>query len=758
MRNRFLLWFSTSFFAAAAIPAISPSAIFNVITVVLLVIIVAFLLSKAELRRCAVIVVGAAVLSITWQMIYFELTSVPVDLLGGDVEIIAEVTSYSERNGEDTGIYVNAKLEGIERGRGQTLSSILYINDVDYELSPGDIIHATARIKQPENTRFFAGKTYYKSRNIDVLAYTSHIDDIEKSEKLKFKYIPQYLAKCVRNKVDEIYSYECAVFLRSLILGDRDGLSASFHRALEVTGLVHTISVSGMHIAFLIGIIILFTKNKYLRLISIPIIFLFVFMVGAPQSALRAVIMQMLLLLSAILKREYDMLTSLSASALILVALNPYCASDIGFLLSFSATLGIIILAPRISGAIKSITSSSNRFIKKIIAYFAPVVATSIAASLFTAPILAVSFGNISLIAPISNVLLGVLITAEFVLGIITTVLGFISIPVAKVGSFVVSGIYEIINFGIRGLSEIPFAEIYVGSRIFIALILFLCFVAVFAIAFGRKKVRLRVVSLVAAISLLAAGVAFALSKPDKMGDGVRFDILDVGQGQCIVAESRDMCVMIDCGGSGSAGNIAKEHIRNRGIDKIDALILTHAHSDHASDAEYILESVPTEIIYAPAADKEEAVFSDIAQSAEDLGTEIEFVEQNVNLSFCDASVKLLTLPPENSQNENGLVVIISDGDFDMIITGDIPNSAERILAEENELPDCEAYVVGHHGSGTSSSMPFLNEILPEVSIISVGAGNPYNHPAKGTLTRLSKLQSSIYRTDTQGSITLYSR
>ncbi len=757
MENRHLLWFGAAFFLAAFIPAICVSLFDAIVASVVLLSIIVFMLTKPGLRRCAVIVAGAVTVSVAWQMFYFAVTKPPSNMLKSEIEVIAEATSYSERNSKDSGIVVKVKVVEKEKTGSRPIRALLYINDVGYSLSPGDKVHAVVEVKEPENTAEFAAETYYRSRYTDTLAFARRVTEIEENDSFKVKYIPQYLGKRLSNKFDEIYPQETAAFMKSLIMGDDSELSPSFAFSLRRSGMLHTISVSGMHISFLIGFLIIFTKNKYLRLLAIPIIFLFTLMVGAPQSALRAAIMQTLLILSTVSKREYDPLTSLAASALVLVILNPYCASDRAFLLSFAATLGIIVLAPVLNSGINSFARKRGRICKRFLAYMGPLASTSVAASVFTAPILSASFGYISLIAPASNILLSFIITFSFIIGIISAVFGFIFMPVAKVGAFAVTGLYEIVNYGVRALSRVPFAEIYTGSSISIILICFLCFTAVFAIAFGKSKVR---PGIAAAVILIAVGASFAASafiKPKEPGDGIRFDVLDVGQGQCVVAETQDMCVVIDCGGNSNAGSVATEHIRKRGIDEIDALILTHAHSDHANGAGYLMKSIPTKAVYAPAADMDDALLSSISETATDMGTETNFIEENTDLLFSDANIKLFTLPRENTHNENGLVVLISDGDFDLIVTGDIPHSAEKVIADREELPDCEAYIVGHHGSSTSSSQAFLNEILPEVSIISVGAGNIYNHPTDEVLKRLTNIGSDIYRTDKQGSITLYS-
>ncbi len=757
LENRHLFWFGTAFFAAAFIPAICTSLFDAIVALTVFLAFIVFMLIKPGLRQCAVIVVGAVAVSVAWQMFYFSVTKTPGNMLKNEIEVIAEVTAYSERNGRNNGIAVKVNIAEKENPDTKKVRAILYINDAEYTLSPGDKVHAAVDMEEPENTSEFAGKTYYKSRYTDAFAFARRVTRIEKNDGFKAKYIPQYLAKRLSDKFDEIYPQESAAFMKSLIMGDDSELSPSFAFSLRRAGMLHTISVSGMHISFLIGFLLIFTKNKYLKLLAIPVIFLFTLMVGAPQSALRAAIMQTLLILSTVSKREYDQLTSLAASALILVILNPYCASDKAFLLSFAATLGIILLAPALNSGINSFARKRGRICRGILAYMGPLASTSVAASVFTAPILSVSFGYISLIAPVSNVLLSLIITFLFIAGIISAVLGFIFMPVAKVGAFAVTGLYEVVNYGVRALSRVPFAEIYTESSVSIILICFLCFTVVFAIAFGKSKIRPGVAAAVVIIAIAASFAASAFMKPKALGSGVRFDVLDVGQGQCVIAETKDMCVVIDCGGNKNAGSIATEHMRRRGINEIDALILTHAHSDHANGAEYLIKSIPTKAVYAPFADMDDALLSGVSEIATDMGAETNFIEENTDLLFSDASIKLLTLPRENTHNENGIVVLISDGDFDLIVTGDIPYSAEKVIADREVLPDCEAYVVGHHGASTSSSQEFLNKILPEISIISVGAGNTYNHPTDEVLSRLSNIGSDIYRTDKQGSITLYS-
>ncbi|MEG2858104.1 MAG: DNA internalization-related competence protein ComEC/Rec2, partial [Clostridia bacterium] len=105
--------------------------------------------------------------------------------------------------------------------------------------------------------------------------------------------------------------------------------------------------------------------------------------------------------------------------------------------------------------------------------------------------------------------------------------------------------------------------------------------------------------------------------------------------------------------------------------------------------------------------------------------------------------------------NENGLAIMISKDDFDCIITGDLPKSCEHKLALSNKLPDTEVYVVGHHGSKTSSSIELLNTILPELAVISVGLDNSYGHPSDSVLGLFSDMGINVLRTDLEQDIIL---
>jgi len=748
--KRYLFWFCIGFVTTAILLSVGLTGLqFIVLSAILLLSCIYCFSYKGE-KLTAIIIIISFCCSTLWQSCYFKQDKIPKEFFAHTSDISAEVTSFPEKT--DRG-YVSFRARVLF---DEKMIRVLVYAEIDnFELFPGDRIKLSARVYDLENSEFFAERTYYKSRYIDLKAYASQIEVVESSEGAKIEFLPQYFAYSIKNKMETLFDGAISGFIKSLIFGDKSGLSDEFDKSLRYTGLSHAVSVSGMHISFILGLILCLSKRRYMKLVAIPVIVLFVFMVGAPQSALRAVIMQSLVIMASFVKREYDALTGLAVAAFILVLLNPYCATDIAFLLSFFASAGIIIAHPRIMSLLERFSFKKKGRMRKISMDLLAAISVSVSASVFTMPITAFNFGFVSVIAPLSNLLLNFFITVIFIAGFINTILGFICLPVARFFAEILELFVGVVMDIINLLAELPFAEVYTGEpRVFI-FITFLCAAAIYLILVGRKRIRPGY----AIFFLTVATLTFVLVprvmplRTDSF-NGVRFDVLDVGQGQCVVATSGEKCAVIDCGGDDAASNVAVSHIMRRGIDEIDAMIITHAHADHANGVERLIDTIDTGAVYMPATDKDNAMFARICSVA---GEECEkvFVEDDTELSFGDMSIKLLTLPQGADENENGIVVVVSDGEYDTLITGDIPAANEKLILDR--VPDCESYIVGHHGAKTSSSIALLNKALPELSVISVGIGNTYGHPSDETIDRLENIGSAVRRTDMEGSITFYS-
>ena len=231
---------------------------------------------------------------------------------------------------------------------------------------------------------------------------------------------------------------------------------------------------------------------------------------------------------------------------------------------------------------------------------------------------------------------------------------------------------------------------------------------------------------------------------------------IDVGQGDCALLLSGDNAALIDCGENGE-GETVINYLNELGVKKLDFILLSHNDSDHIGGADEIIETIPTEKIYAdqiPSV-KGNKNYQNVVSAAKYNNTQIISPKnlQEISLGNMMLTFYIPTPDDKDDENENGIVVMADVAGNDILFTGDIGKETEEILIEDYPNLDCDILKVGHHGSKYSSDQDFLETITPEYSVISVGASNKYGHPTKEVLTRLSKVNSKIYRTDLLGNV-----
>jgi len=237
---------------------------------------------------------------------------------------------------------------------------------------------------------------------------------------------------------------------------------------------------------------------------------------------------------------------------------------------------------------------------------------------------------------------------------------------------------------------------------------------------------------------------------------GTSVTVLDVGQGLSVVLVSDEHTMVVDCGSiSGeNAGEIAHEYLLNRGRTSIDLLVLTHFHADHVNGAEFLISRVSVSALAVP--DPEGSFLAgDIIELARKRGADIIYVTETLSVSLGGISVMLYPPLGQGDENEQGLS-ILTVGEVNALITGDMNSSSERGLLRFAALPEIDLLVVGHHGSKNSTSEELLSELAPDIAIISVGR-NSFGHPAGDTLDRLEKFSVVVYQTAELGHVTVRS-
>jgi competence protein ComEC len=234
--------------------------------------------------------------------------------------------------------------------------------------------------------------------------------------------------------------------------------------------------------------------------------------------------------------------------------------------------------------------------------------------------------------------------------------------------------------------------------------------------------------------------------------DDYRITMLDVGQGQCILLQSKGKTFMVDCGGSydETAANTAASTLLSQGILQLDGLILTHHDEDHIGAAAYLLQRVSAEVLILPDIPDHEPEEAELL--AHHTGQVLRCTYE-LDITWKDTSLRIFGSQNAKDDNESSLCVLFQTEKCDILITGDRSIESEFTLATTKTLPKLDILVAGHHGSKNSTGDYLLGVTRPDLVLISVGKDNSYGHPAEQTLARLEAYGCQVRRTDLDGTI-----
>ena len=268
-----------------------------------------------------------------------------------------------------------------------------------------------------------------------------------------------------------------------------------------------------------------------------------------------------------------------------------------------------------------------------------------------------------------------------------------------------------------------------------------------------KKRAVLPVCS--CAVTLAAALLLNALSLS---GGGLAVSVLDVGQGQSVLFTSAGATVLVDCGGTGPSdpGDVAADAVQAMGKSRLDLLVLTHCHADHACGVARLFSRLEVGTLAVPDVEEDDPLREEILALARASGTEILLIRDDARMTFGESSLTVYAPLGDGGANEEGLSVLATHGDFDVLVTGDMNAAVEKRLVKYGCLPDIEVLVAGHHGSAASTSEELLLAAKPEYAIISVGY-NSYGHPSIAAMERMAAAGCRIYRTDWMGTVTIKS-
>jgi len=618
--------------------------------------------------------------------------------------ITATVTDYVSGSGY-------TKTAAVIKNAGVPIKISLILKE-ELTLAPGDTVKVYASLYAPKGDKDFDALMYYRGKGIFLEAEEADYPvgaKVTKAEKLPLKYLYKALSNTLSKQFDKLFSGDELSYLKALLLGNRSGLSPSVNLALANTGVSHVVALSGMHLTILAEALYLvigpYDKRK---IIVIPFLALYALMTGCAASVLRALVMQTLYILSRVFEKSADSLTSIAAALLFLLLLNPFMITDVGLQLSFLSTLGLIVAAPKIR--VPGFFYKRNAVFGPVLKYIASTFVMTLSATLFTLPLLVLYFKRISLISPLTNLLILWSIPLVFIGGMLVLIVSFIYLPAA----FFVSGAFSLVVrydlFVVMRLASFKYSAVAADSLqvlLFAGTLYLLLMIAVFI-----GKAARRILTYVLAAGFCTAIFLLPTTQPKR--DEVRMTLLDVGDGEAILVMSRDFTLMIDCGGTDwkNAGDIASEYLLLRGKDTINALVVTGFDDKYINGIHALCDLVAVKSIYLLNADYEKTLR---ATAPLDEKTAITYITGGKTLN-CGSFGALLLVPPNYIDNSTDvssadfISVLIDTKQSDVFIPGAAENSG--LLMSTEELRSAEILIL--NGGLQLLSDDFLEAIQPD--------------------------------------------
>lgn len=749
---RRLMWFALPFGAGCALcQYLLPERLRPWAAAGALALGLAAFLLRGKARRASRIAALGCAAGILWFSGYAELYLAPAEELVGSRHIFElELTDYPEKTAG--GARCEARMAGL---RGKL---VFYGGSDLLELEPGNRIVAQASCY---SAAALSGEesSYYTSRGVFLRLYGSgSLLASDRGNAGSWKYLPARLARWMRESVDRLYGPRTGGLIAALLTGERDGLDPQSYTDLSEAGLMHVTAVSGLHCGFLIALlgVLVFRRQRLTAFLGYPALLFYMVMVGCTPSVVRACVMTGFVLLAPLAGREGDAPTALSAALLVILLANPFAIASVSLQLSFAAVAGLLLPA-------RSIYRGLERFrpkplpeaADKVWSFLAGTASASQGVMVMTAPLSAIYFGTLSLVSPLANLMVLWMAPALFAGALAATVLGG-AFPVLAGLAVVPEQLARYLLWAAHVLAKIPGHSVYfirpaawawlAGTYVLLGLCL---------LVKGRRW------KWAAALALSAVCLVLVKAGPRMQvrNDRLTAAAVDVGQGAAALFRSGGRTALVDCGslnGARSAGQAVAAVMDEYGWDRLDCVVLTHYHEDHAGGLPWLLARVDVgELLLPQLSDGEQgALQREVLALAERYAVPVRYIEAPRSAALGNAVLTVYPPASEGSANEAGLTVLCTAGDYDVMITGDMNASTEKKLIAQYDLPDVEVLLVGHHGSKYSTSQELLDAVTPEVGVISVGR-NTFGHPARETMDRMTAAGMTLRRTDEEGSILL---
>lgn len=606
----------------------------------------------------------------------------------------------------------------------------------------------------------------------------------ESSSYSEWKEILYGLKAYWRERLFRIFPEKEASIMATMLLGEKKGLDQEIKELYQRNGIVHILSISGLHITIvgmgIYGLLRRLNAPPYLAAVCGGcILLLYGVMTGFGVSTCRAVGMYLIRMAAEAVGRTYDMLTAAALLAVIMVWQNPLYLSHSGFLLSFGSIFGIGVCYPvfleREERGSRAQRKHQGGTVRCLLAKFGDRLYQSTLAclsiSMMTIPIQLWFYFEVPTYSAVLNLLVIPFMTLVILTGLVAMMVPGLGV-LGTVDCLILQG-YE--GF-CRLFDRLPFSLWNPGQpKVWQVILYYLLLLGTVGVMEAKKR---DISHKKAILTVLVIVLMMILTLNFDYKNRVTF--LDVGQGDCICLRTRDgKTYLFDCGSSSRSQvgkYVLKPFLKYHGISHIDGIFVSHSDEDHCNGLEELIANREKwgftigKLYLSPTIEESsEGKRQDRILGFENL---LNIASSGKNQIFATCIYKGDSLktggitmtclhPAENSAMEGNAAsqcFYVDFGENTLLLTGDVEKEGEkRLLKElqEKEIHNITVLKAAHHGSKNSTSEEFLKWVMPDLTVISCGRGNRYGHPHKELLERLEKAGSSILRTEKRGAVTL---
>jgi competence protein ComEC len=640
-------------------------------------------------------------------------------------------------------------------------------------ISYGTKVAVNGRLQTPPDNPDFSYRDYLARQGIHSMISRPRITVLAENQGSPIKQAIFTFKQNAQTTINHILPDPQASLLAGILLGNDNGLPDTLAEQFRTTGLTHIIAISGFNIAILIAIMVSAAQplvgRKPAVAAAIVGVTLYTILVGADASVVRAAIMGSLYLIaSRLLGRPSFPYASLFLAALLMTALNPLTLWDVGFQLSFGATLGLMLYADPITRWTrgKLLQWLDRAVVQQLMGLLSEAVLVTLAAQILTLPLMIAYFGQLSVVSFLANALVLPVQPGVMLWGGVATLAGMAVPLLGQILGWVAWLFLSYTIFMVRLLAAVPGAAVPVSFSPTAVLGLFAVIAGATWWGKARPQQRQAIsgwvkqnVSQKTAVSVTLLGALVAVTWAVQQPDGrLHVAFLDIGQGDATLITTPDgRQILVDGGMFPSLLNDAMGQQMPFWDREIDLVVATHPDADHVTGLATLFDRYTVgELLTNGAGLGESDVYDAVLRAAAEHDTPIRPVTAGTVIHLGDG-LELVVLHPGtvlgDGRNDDSVTLRLVYGNFSLLLPGDLEEAGETAVMSRAEPLSSLVLKAGHHGANTSSSAAWLTAVQPQIIVISVGADNNFGHPHPDMLARAEAAGAVVLRTDKLGTI-----